>query len=68
MLPPRGVWTAHLIRAKFGRAGNLPNVITHPRNLSKIVNTIFPNCLHGSSVLQFVSEFKYVGHFITNDL
>jgi len=29
MSPPHGVSTAHRIRNKFGRAGNLPNVITH---------------------------------------
>jgi len=29
MLPPRGVSIAHRIQTKFGRAGNLPNVITH---------------------------------------
>jgi len=29
MLTPRGVSTAHRTRTKFGRAGNLLNVITH---------------------------------------
>jgi len=29
MLSPRGVSTAHRIQTKFGRSGNLPNVITH---------------------------------------
>jgi len=28
-LAPRGVSTAHRIRINFGRAGDLPNVITH---------------------------------------
>jgi len=31
MLTPRGVSTAHQTRIKFGRAGNLPNVITHAK-------------------------------------
>jgi len=41
MLPLRGVSTAHRIQPKFGRAGNLPNLITHAKfeiNLYKIVN------------------------------
>jgi len=29
MLPPRGGSTAHRTRTKFGRAGNLPTVITN---------------------------------------
>jgi len=31
MLPPRGVSTAQRIRIKFGRAGDLSNVITHAK-------------------------------------
>jgi len=31
MLPPCGVSTAHPIRTNFGRAGELPNVITHAK-------------------------------------
>jgi len=31
MLPPSGVLTANWIQTKFGRAGNLPNVITHAK-------------------------------------
>jgi len=31
MLTPRGVSTAHQTRTKFGRAGKLPNVITHTK-------------------------------------
>jgi len=31
MLPPRGVSTAYRILTKFGRAGKLPNVITHAK-------------------------------------
>jgi len=31
MLPPRGVSTANWIKTKFGRAGQLPNVITHAK-------------------------------------
>jgi len=30
-LPPRGVSTAHRTRTNFGRAGHLPNVITHTK-------------------------------------
>jgi len=40
MLPPRCVSTAHRIRTKLGRGGNLPNVITHAKfqiNWYKIV-------------------------------
>jgi len=43
MLPPRGVSTAHRIPTKFGRAGNLPNVITHAKyqiNWYKIVTLV----------------------------
>jgi len=29
--PPRGVSTAHRIRTKFGKAGNLPNIIAHAK-------------------------------------
>jgi len=31
MFPPRGVSTAYRILSKFGRAGNLPNLITHAK-------------------------------------
>jgi len=31
MLPPRGISTAHQIQTKFGKAGNLPNIITHAK-------------------------------------
>jgi len=31
MLPPRGVLTAHRIKIKFGRSGDLHNVITHAK-------------------------------------
>jgi len=40
MLPPPGVSTAYRILTKFGRAGNLPNVIAHAKfqiNWYKIV-------------------------------
>ena len=43
-------------------------MIFNPKNRNRIVNTTFPNFTLGSSVLQFVSEFKYLGHIITNDL
>jgi len=32
MLPPLAVSTANWIRTKFGRAGDLPNVITHAKS------------------------------------
>jgi len=31
MLPLGGVSTAHRIRTNFGKAGDLPNVITHAK-------------------------------------
>jgi len=31
MLPPLGVTIDHLIRTKFGRVGDLPNIITHAK-------------------------------------
>jgi len=31
MLPPRGVLTIHRIQTKFGKAGNLPHIITHAK-------------------------------------
>jgi len=31
MLPPRDVSTAYRILIKFGKAGNLPNIITHAK-------------------------------------
>jgi len=34
MLPLQVVSTNHMIRTKFGRAGDLPNVITHVTNES----------------------------------
>jgi len=40
MLPPRGVLTAHRTRTKFGRFGDLPNIIIHAKfeiNWYKIV-------------------------------
>jgi len=46
MLPPRGVSTAYRILAKFGVAGNLPNLITHVKfqiNRYKIV-TLAKGC------------------------
>jgi len=42
MLLPRGVSTAQWIRNNFGRAGDLPNVITHAKceiNWYQIVTT-----------------------------
>jgi len=42
--------------------------ICNARNLNKSVNTIFQNFTLRSSVLQFASEFKYLGHIISNDL
>jgi len=32
MLSPRVVSTAHRIRTKFGRAGDLPNLVTHAKS------------------------------------
>jgi len=43
-------------------------VILSPRNSNISLNIIFPHVTLGSSVLHFVSEFKYLGHNITNDL
>jgi len=40
MLPPRDVSTAHRIRTKFGKVGDLPNLIIHAKfeiNWYKIV-------------------------------
>jgi len=43
-------------------------MIFNPINRNKIVDTIFPNFTLGNSVLQFVSEFRYLGHIIENTL
>ena len=43
-------------------------MIFNPRNRNKIVDTALPNFMLGSSELQFVPEFKYLGHIIANDL
>jgi len=43
-------------------------MVINPRDRNKIVCTTFPKFILGSLPLQFVSEFKYLGHMITNDL
>ena len=43
-------------------------MIFNPRNRNTSLDTAFPNFTLGSCELQFVSEFKYLGHIIANDL
>lgn len=43
-------------------------MVINPRDRNKIVCTTYPKFILGSLPLQFVSEFKYLGHMITNDL
>jgi hypothetical protein len=43
-------------------------MVFNPRDRNKLVSTSYPNLTLGSSLLQFVSAFKYLGHMITNDL
>ena len=40
----------------------------NPRDHTKIVAKAFPQFHLGSSQLQFVPVFKYLGHMISNDL
>jgi hypothetical protein len=40
----------------------------NPKDRNKVLSTSFPNFKLGSSLLHFVTEFKYLGHMITNDL
>ena len=43
-------------------------MVFNPRDRNKLVSTSYPNFTLGSSLLQFASAFKYLGHMITNDL
>jgi hypothetical protein len=43
-------------------------MIFNPKDRNKLISTSFPNFKLGSSPLHFVTEFKYLGHMITNDL
>ena len=43
-------------------------MVINPRDRNEIVCTAFPKFILGSLPLQFVSEFKYLGHMITYDL
>jgi hypothetical protein len=43
-------------------------MIFNPKDRNKVISTSFPNFKLGSSPLHFVTEFKYLGHMITNDL
>lgn len=43
-------------------------MIFNPKDRKKVISTVFPNFKLGSSTLQFVAEFKYLGHMIKNDL
>ena len=43
-------------------------MVINPRDRNKIVCTTYPKFILESLPLQFVSEFKYLGHMITNDL
>jgi hypothetical protein len=43
-------------------------MIFNPKDRNKVISTSFPNFKLGSSPLHFVTEFKYLGHIITNDL
>jgi hypothetical protein len=43
-------------------------MILNPKDRNKLISTSFPNFKLGSSPLHFVTEFKYLGHMITNDL
>jgi len=47
MLPPRGVSTAHRTRTNFFSAGDLCNVINHPRQMS---NRLKYNCDFGEEL------------------
>ena len=43
-------------------------MIFRPRHSSKVVSSCFPCFRLGYKVLQFVTEFKYLGHVINNSL
>ena len=43
-------------------------MIFRPRHSSKVVSSCFPCFSLGCKVLQFVTEFKYLGHVINNSL
>jgi len=43
-------------------------MIFRPRHSSKVVSSCFPCFRLGYKVLQFVTEFKYLGHVIDNSL
>ena len=44
-------------------------MVFNPKDRTKIVSTSYPNFIMlGSSSLQFVPQFKYLGRMIANDL
>lgn len=42
-------------------------MVFNPRDRNKLVSTSYPDFTLGSSLLQFASAFKYLGHMINND-
>ena len=43
-------------------------MVFNPKDRTEIVSTSYPNFMLGFSSLQFVPQFKYLGHMIANDL
>jgi len=43
-------------------------MVFKPKLRAKVVADIFPLCSLGTNLLQFVKEFKYLGHTITDNL
>ena len=41
-------------------------MIFTPKNRNRIIATVFPLLKFGSSFLQYVTQFKYLGHIITH--
>jgi len=39
-----------------------------PKNRNRMFASVFPSFTFGASVLQFVTQFKYLGHIITHNL
>ena len=43
-------------------------MIFSPKQRSKVITNVFPQFRFGNNVLQYVKEFKYMGHIIADSL
>jgi len=47
---------------------NVKKTVFSPKQRSEVITNVFPKLRFGNNMLQFVKEFKYLGHIITDSL